>query len=584
MISRLARSIGVVALAVFALSGVARAQTALLDEVRTLSDGAAPVEHALDITQAGSYELTITDLKLPAALTSAKLAVTRGTTVVGTASTTASTASAVLSFEATPGAYVIRIVGRPAAAGSGTVGVKVTRANETTALNEFVASIASPPAATPENRTVLEETITPTVRGPYEVERADFALPQALPDLLMSVTQVGGPQVAVLPTAGTATFAAQAGVSYKILAIGESPTSVNAGLYSVRVRQAGASTNLFSRTVTVGRVEGIGTVTLGAGAHVLSLNDLQFPAPLDEKGAALVRDGAVAALTTTSGDTAFTASAGEHLMYVVAKAAASTTGTYGLEVRPSGGVALFSTVRTVGGAPGTTPVYSFVADITTAGAYRVRLADFAFPAAFSAAQLGASQNGTLLGSLNAAGSLDLPNVAIGKLFLVALAAPTNTGGGVFGVDVAPTGGSTPVFEVTQGVGNLFNSRKVSATGTTAYRVTLTDVAFPHTFNELGAVVTRGAETLGKVLNSAQFDFNAAPGNYFINFIATPDATEKAGTYGIRVAEKPPSPTVTLTATPTQVTVGGAVDLAWSTTSATSCVASNGWTGSRPVWQ
>ena len=582
MMARLARWMLMVALAVAGMGAAAHAQTALLDEVHTLSGVTEPVEHPFDITQAGAYELTLTDLKLPAALTSAKLAVTRAATVVGTAAVTAASASAVLSFDATPGTYVVRIVGNPSASGAGAVGVKIARASQTTAFHEFVAPITAPTPDVPDNRSILEETITPTVTGNYEVVLADLAFPQTLPDLLLSVTEVGGAQVAVLLAAGTATFAAQAGVAYKILAIAESPVSVNAGLFSVRIRQSGASTNVFARTVRVGRVQQLGTVSLNAGAHVLSLNDLQFPVALAEKGAALILDGASAALTTAGGDTAFTAAPGEHFIYVVAKAAAGTTGVYGLEVKVAVGPVLFSTVKAVSGTPGTTPAFSFVVDIATAGAYRVRLADFEFPAGFSAAQLGASQGSVLLGQLSAAGSLDLANVAAGPLFIVVLAQPTNPKGGLFGVDLTPAAGGAPVFETTQGVGNLFQARKISVTGTSAYRVTLTDLGFPVTFDELGAVVTRGAAAVGTVLNSSHFDFNATAGNYFINFIATPDATENAGTYGIRVAEKPPAPTVTFTASPTQVTAGSIAGLTWNATNATSCIASDGWSGTKAV--
>ena len=45
---------------------------------------------------------------------------------------------------------------------------------------------------------------------------------------------------------------------------------------------------------------------------------------------------------------------------------------------------------------------------------------------------------------------------------------------------------------------------------------------------------------------------------------------------------PPPPTVTLTATPTNVNYQGASSLNWSSTDATSCTASGGWTGVQPV--
>jgi MYXO-CTERM domain-containing protein len=581
MISRLARWIWGALLFVAAVGGVANAQTVLLDEVRTLSAGAAPVEHAFDITQAGSYRLVFTDLKFPRALTSGKLAVTRGTTVVGTANVDAINSTATLDFDATAGSYVVRVVGTPETGRQGNVGIVITRSGETASFNEFVATIAAPPVPSPSNQAVLEDAFTPSVAGSYEVVLTDAALPEALPDLLLSVNEPGVGVVAQLSAAGTTTFSAQAGVEYQIAVIGASSVSTNAGLFSVRVRPAGTSANIFSRTVPVGRVQSVGSVTLSAGAHVLSVNDLLFPSALTQKAASLLSDGALA-VTGAAGDTPFTATAGDHLIYVAASAAASQSGSYGLEVRPSGGAPAFSTVKSVGGETGPTPAFTYIVDVPSAGAYRVRLADFGFPAAFSAVQVGASQDGSLLGTLAAAGTLNLPNVSTGKLFVVVIAAPAGTAGGVFGIDVAATSGGTPLFEATQGVGNLFQSRKVSAPGSTAFRVNITDVGFPKDFKEIGAIVTRGAETVGKVYNGGEFDFNASAGNYFITFIATADEVEKAGTYGIHVADKPPAPVVALTVTPGQVASGSAIDLAWTATNATSCLASGGWSGSRPV--
>jgi hypothetical protein len=111
------------------------------------------------------------------------------------------------------------------------------------------------------------------------------------------------------------------------------------------------------------------------------------------------------------------------------------------------------------------------------------------------------------------------------------------------------------------------------------------VNFPVAFSELGAIATRGADRLGTVLSGStpggsHFDFDATPGNYFVSFVATPNPTENAGTYGIIVNTKPPSPTVTLTASAQTVTSGSTVDLTWTVTNATSCVASEGWSGSR----
>jgi hypothetical protein len=595
MISRLALWMLIVPAIVLTGTSTVHAQTALLDEVHTVSGGATPVEKSFAITQAGTYKLTLTDLKAPAALTSVKLAVTSGATVLGTVSTTPANLSPVLSFDAPVGTVVVRVVGKPAtSAGFGSVGVKVMQDTPTgpVSVQEFVARFDAPLTSDPERFVKLDETITLATNGTYEVVLTDIGLPQTLPALTLGITEEGAGQPAVLPAPGSATFTGQAGVRYNILALAEAAAAVNAGLFSVRIREVASGNYVYKRTVAVGRVEQLGTVVLTAAPYVLSLTDFQLPAALAQKGAALTLDGNLAALTTQGGDTPFTASAGEHVLYVLAAAAASNAATYGVEVRPASGAPLFSAVKTVSSASGATPAYSFSTDPVAAGSYHVRLADFAFPATFTTVQLAVAQSGgAILGTLSAAGSVDV-TAAAGRLVIVALAKPSTASGGVLGIDVTPAQGGAAVFEVTQGVGSLFQARKVSVPATGTYRVTLQDVGFPTTFTELGSVVTRGAERFGTVLGGApgagnaptsvHFDFAATAGNYFVNFIATPNATENAGTYGIRVADKPPNPTVTLTANPAQVTIGSPVDLTWTSSSATTCVAADGWTGTREL--
>ncbi|MBY0328575.1 hypothetical protein K2Q02_00555, partial [Patescibacteria group bacterium] len=49
---------------------------------------------------------------------------------------------------------------------------------------------------------------------------------------------------------------------------------------------------------------------------------------------------------------------------------------------------------------------------------------------------------------------------------------------------------------------------------------------------------------------------------------------------VTVGVATPAPTVSISASPTSVTSGGSSTLSWSTTNATSCTASNGWTGAK----
>jgi len=66
----------------------------------------------------------------------------------------------------------------------------------------------------------------------------------------------------------------------------------------------------------------------------------------------------------------------------------------------------------------------------------------------------------------------------------------------------------------------------------------------------------------------------------VNFIAQPNATEGAGTYGLKVTQLPTAPVITLTANPSEPTVGSTVRIEWSATNAKSCTASGAWSGSK----
>src|SRR6266699_3099589 len=114
--------------ALFALTFAnAVAQTPLLNEVHTVAapTQAVPVEHNFDVTQPGTYEVTLVDLGAgfsPAApLSSVKLAITSGTSVVATL-----TAAGTAQFDATAGTYVLHVIGAPGPQqGSGPFGVQI---------------------------------------------------------------------------------------------------------------------------------------------------------------------------------------------------------------------------------------------------------------------------------------------------------------------------------------------------------------------------------------------------------------------------------------------------------------------------
>jgi plastocyanin len=172
--------------------------------------------------------------------------------------------------------------------------------------------------------------------------------------------------------------------------------------------------------------------------------------------------------------------------------------------------------------------------------------------------------------------------------VVVNAVPPQSGNGIFGVTVQTSGSSpTILLDQTQAVGGVFSTNTINLGTSGGYDVTLTDLAFPATFQNLALVLSRGSQVLGKIYGGGTFSIAGTPGEYVLTFVATPNntgaaSTQNYGLYSIRMASSPP--TVVFTAAASSVTAGQTVTLTWSSTNATSCTAggSSAWTGSQPT--
>ncbi len=586
------------------------AQTTVLAEARTISGGdlttnVAPVEKTLTVATAGSYNVTLTDLQVPAQLGTAMLAVTLGTKLVANATLTAG-APAVAHFDATPGTYIVHVVvGLASTQTSGTVGVQATNAADGTPLavftadngspvSGFTASLALANTALPSTEHVIDTMVTLADSGQHTVDLLDLAYPASLQALQMILTDPNGavvPGFPLIATAGvaptSATFTATPG-SYHLVALGQIATGGVGGLYNVRIEGAGGAADVFNETDAVGQVVSLGKATLAAGQDTVAFSDFAFSGALS-LGNALVLQGSVAVASTAGPQNpTFTAVAGDYQVFALAVPGATGFGAYGVTIGPQGGAAVFSAAQTAFTASSGITAYTFPVQLPTAGSYKVRLADFQFPQAFSQLSLSATQNGVQLGTaLSAPGTLTV-SAASGPLtiFVAAQQSPVS-GKGVFGVDVTPAAGGAATFATTEGVGAAFGASKVTITTAGSYDVTVSDLGFPVNFTDLSAVVTQGATQLGSIYGGGKFTIpQATPGTYFINFLATaasispavPSVKQTAGTYGVSVASTPPAPTVTLTSSASQVSSGSTVTLTWSSTNATACTASGGWSG------
>jgi hypothetical protein len=603
--SRCTRATGAMLTAFFLCCCViARAQSPVFDEVHSVaaSTQGVPVEYSFNITQTGTYQVTLTDLGAqlnPAApLAAVKLAVTQGDAIVGTPLTQAGTTQ----FTATAtGTYVVHVVGKPGSQfGSGPFGVTVTNTTTNAQAAAFSNSLTLP-QTTASNVAVLSDTFTVSAAGSYTVTLTDQQFPQALQIVELALTTPGATSLlASLSIAnGTGSPASQAvtlqpNTTYDIYSFGGATTGVNAGLYSAVVRDSNNNV-VYSRTLPIGMVTALGSASLGAGTYNLKYSDLAYPAALSgtgTNGALVTLVDQVAGRLTTAGSKSFTASAGTYSVFGLGTAAAaaggaagaapSGGGSYAAEIQPGSGADVFSAAQAVVVPGGALQAYTFSGNVATAGSYQLQLADYQLPQALTSISMAPVQGGAILGTpISAAGSTSV-TAATGNLELLVFAqAPA--AGSVFGIFATASGGGTPLVEATQGVGALFTSQKVSITSAGQYVANVTDLGFPANFSTLYVLVTQGTTLSGSAIGSGSFPVTvSAAGDYFVTFTAQPQGTDQAGTYAINIAPPPAKPTVSLTTSASQVASGGNATLTWSSQNATSCTASNGWSGVEPT--
>lgn len=566
-------------------AGVARADV-VLDETNLigLPSVAAPAEYSFTAATAQALTLTLTDFATPAAFGSLQMAVTLADKLVGSAMVDAATHEATVAIPAAAGDYTVDVIGTPdTTAGYGSFGACVAPATSSCPTGGIASYSSSgilftpaTPSTTPSSG--LNTSFKSTAPGTYSVTITDDAFPAPLSTIspLVGGIFLGSTQIGATLAAGTTPVTLAAGTTYTLIIGAVADANLKAGLYGVRIADP-SGTAVFDRTLPVGTLPASTIVDNStAQALGLKLSDFDYPAPLAHVGVAVTEGSkALAQLTAPNALSNIQAPAGSIEIWQYAVAGAQP-GVY--QVSLTGGTAsLYSATPVVNpaAASGST-AYAFAATLPSAGAYSLVVTDFQFPSALQSISATVAQNGTVLPQ-SASGGFTAP--ASGVVIVVVDAQPPPSGSGIFDVTVQTSGASPQILlDQTQVVAGQFTTQTVNLGTSGGFSATLTDLAFPETFNELATVVSKGATVLGKVYGSGTFQFSGTPGQYVVTTIATP-GSQNYGLYSLRVASS--VPTVSLTASASSVTAGGTVTLTWSSTNATACTASGGagWTGS-----
>jgi hypothetical protein len=590
-------------LVVLASSARAQSATPLPPQTNLVGVSGAPTVTSENFTIASAEDLvvTLTDLQIPAAMSSATVVLTQGAAIVGSAPPTSGSASiappatsATLSLAGAVGQYTLRVFGTPNASYNiGTFTVCVAPKSSPTsciASASLTGSITAPSTASNTNVTTVSETLTVTTAGNYTVTYADDAFPVALAMAPQVALFQAGAAVGPTPLPSGTVVALNPG-TYTLLAVATADSTVQQGLFGIVIVGPAGTSSLLSKSYAVGSLNAAAQTSSSATQTLsLKVTDFSFPSALASASAVVTSGGLVIGTAATSTAAANLGSVPPEPLSVWTYASAGTgAGTYEVDLS-AGSTSVFQTSGAV--SEGGTQAFAFPTSTQSggtleAGSYQAVATDFNFPSTLSSLDFAVAQNGAILAQSTQVGPLKF-TAAAGQVILLVAATPPTSGNGLLDINVQNSAG-TLLFDQTQAVGAsaLFYSQTICVGGTAGqacpaagsskttanYTVTLTDLMFPSAFGNLAMAVSSGGTVLGQIFGGGNFSFPAAPGSYLLTFVATPSAQQQFGMYGVEAVYA--APTVTLTASPTSVTDGESTTLSWTTTNATSCTGSGG---------
>lgn len=361
-----------------------------------------------------------------------------------------------------------------------------------------------------------------------------------------------------------------------------------AGLYGAIVQGGPSDAVIHSSEITVGPLPPPRTLNIAsAGSHSLTLADLEFPEALQSFSAAVIQNDTFIGSVAGAVPGNLTLSPGTAKLFVHATTA--TTGALSATLA-QGAQVDSADVHIIDTSPdATTPaIYSFrPSQPVAAGNYELTVADLRFPAPLPSVHTAIVQGTAVVQRSDDVGSEPVTLQAGQVRVLVAATPPpvsgTTPGNGTFTLALTTQPGAVVVMDSIQGVGGLFNSRLLNVPAAGRYDVTLKDFEFPERLRTGWLAITRGTTMVGQVIGSSSIqNLQLGAGVHVLSFLGQPAENARYGTFGLKVADSAPLPVVTLAASPASITSGRTTTLEWTATNATSCTASNGWTGAKTV--
>jgi hypothetical protein len=393
--------------------------TLALPSTSTATSSVGVLNSSFTVTTSGNYQVTLSDLQLPQALTTLTMAIAvpggalvTNSTLATTPGSPTVTATVALQSGVT---YDIFAGGQGSTTtNAGLYGVSVTPLGGGTPVYGNTIPVGA----------VTSVSSSALTAGNYTFSIADLAYPAALASLGAAVT-LNGQAVAELTASGNQPFTATAG-TYQVFAFGLTSGSTQ-GSYAVTLAPTGGAPVVsVARAVTAPGGPAYAysyDATVDGESYTLSVTDFAFPAPFTTLSVEAVQNGAIlgSALTAAALHESISPVTGTVTLLVFAQGGLGGS-LLDLNLANSGGTLVLDETQGVGASFTTTPVA-----IPSTGAYQFTLLDLSWPAQFTTLAGIVTQGGSNIGQIVGGGAINSTQLNEGTYYLSILATPAATG-------------------------------------------------------------------------------------------------------------------------------------------------------------
>jgi len=407
--------------------------------------GGSGIDDTFTVPASGNFQVNLSDLQLPQALTTLTLAIVQEGGSLITTLPAAGSVTVALQSGVSYRIFAVGSVNAPLI-NAGLFGANITPAGSTAPVYSKTVPVG---AVTLLGAPMLTATN-------YTLTASDLQLPSGLQQFGAAVT-LNGQAVAALNTTGTQAFTGTA-ATYQVFGVGVVPAG-GMGSYTVNVKSAQDTALNVARAVvdptTTNHAYSFDTTLQTGQTYAFDVGDFGYPAPFATLTVAVVQNGALVtgsqlnigtsvANSPATGTANIMPVAGPVSIIAFAQPATASAGLFGVDLTASGGTAAFATTQGVG------QIFSVrKLTIVTAGRYAVTVGDVGFPATFANLAAIVTHGTSRVGSIYGGGTFGFSAVAGEDYSVNFVAQPTGTDlAGTYSMVVATAPTPTLDFSAT----------------------------------------------------------------------------------------------------------------------------------------